>query len=251
MLQLMDTVGSERQVGTTAAWAGQVEVAAGSVMAGGVSAPGRCQVGSTLARWRGLAAVGWQVGFQRQVGSVGPWTTGPPLVHSSAQWACHPECLRLHAPLDTSSCPPTRLLLHQILAGASLGAWLALHAALRRPLTPPLPSTACQILVGSSLGAWLALHAALRRPHLVVGLLLLAPAADISQHWREVAQPAGVDAAGHDLVRLPSLYVEVSRVWGGWGVWVGCMGCAICVWVGMPCKRRGTGWFACRHRVRR
>lgn len=49
------------------------------------------------------------------------------------------------------------------------------------------------------------------------GLLLLAPAVDISQHWQAVAQPAGVDAAGHELVLLPSAYVEVR--WAGldWG----------------------------------
>lgn len=65
-----------------------------------------------------------------------------------------------------------------------------------------------QLLVGSSIGAWLALHAALRRPHLVQGLLLLAPAVDVSQHWLQVARPAGVDAWGYDLVELPSSYVE-------------------------------------------
>lgn len=44
------------------------------------------------------------------------------------------------------------------------------------------------------------------------GLLLLAPAVDISQHWQAVAQPVGVDAAGHELVMLPSAYVEVRWV---------------------------------------
>ncbi|KAI3424214.1 hypothetical protein D9Q98_009570 [Chlorella vulgaris] len=69
-----------------------------------------------------------------------------------------------------------------------------------------------QILVGSSLGAWLALHAALRRPNLVQGLLLLAPAVDISLHWRQVAQPAGADSWGYELVKLPSNYVEEGGI---------------------------------------
>ena len=48
-------------------------------------------------------------------------------------------------------------------------------------------------------------------PACLQGLLLLAPAVDISQHWQQVVQPAGVDAAGHELVRLPSAYVEASK----------------------------------------
>jgi hypothetical protein len=43
------------------------------------------------------------------------------------------------------------------------------------------------------------------------GLLLLAPAVDISLHWQQVAQPAGADAVGYELVKLPSDYVEVGR----------------------------------------
>lgn len=41
------------------------------------------------------------------------------------------------------------------------------------------------------------------------GLLLLAPAVDISLHWQQVAQPAGADSWGYELVKLPSNYVEV------------------------------------------
>ena len=48
------------------------------------------------------------------------------------------------------------------------------------------------------------------------GLLLLAPAVDVSQHWEAAAQPAGVDAWGHDLLQLPSAYVQV-RVRAGRG----------------------------------
>lgn len=65
------------------------------------------------------------------------------------------------------------------------------------------------LLVGSSLGAWLGLHAALLRPRAVRGLVLVAPAVDVTLFWEQLgARHQGTDDAGRELLRLPSNYVE-------------------------------------------
>eukprot|EP00887_Chlorella_sp_A99_P007045 scaffold2.g7045.t1 len=73
------------------------------------------------------------------------------------------------------------------------------------------------LLVGSSLGAWLGLHAALLRPRAVRGLVLVAPAVDVTLFWEQLgARHQGTDDAGRELLRLPSNYVEASGPPAAW-----------------------------------
>jgi len=64
------------------------------------------------------------------------------------------------------------------------------------------------VLVGSSMGGWLALLAALRRPKQVLGLLLLACAADMTKYYPErlAERPKEYDKQGREFYRMPNEY---------------------------------------------
>ncbi len=85
--------------------------------------------------------------------------------------------------------------------------------ALDQPGSPPGPARS--VLVGSSIGGWIALLAALARPQRVAGLLLIAPAPDMTRRVREALPPAGREALRrHGVWLRPSRYgapVPITR----------------------------------------
>ena len=69
------------------------------------------------------------------------------------------------------------------------------------------PGAARSILVGSSIGGWIALLAALARPRRVAGLLLIAPAPDMTRRVREALPPPAREALRrHGVWLRPSRY---------------------------------------------
>jgi pimeloyl-ACP methyl ester carboxylesterase len=67
-----------------------------------------------------------------------------------------------------------------------------------------------QVLVGSSMGGWLALLVAQARPDLVKGLLLIAPAADMTEElmWAEMPEEVRQQILEHGEWERPSIYGE-------------------------------------------
>ena len=69
------------------------------------------------------------------------------------------------------------------------------------------PGRGRSILVGSSIGGWIALLAALARPQRIAGLLLIAPAPDMTRRVADAMPPAAREALRRDGVWLrPSRY---------------------------------------------
>lgn len=103
---------------------------------------------------------------------------------------------------------------------ATIGGWRADALAAIDQLTE-----GPQILVGSSLGGWLALLAALARPERVKGLVLLAPATDLTevlmwdvlpQHVREALERDGawrMPTSTGDTMLVTRRMIEEGRNW--------------------------------------
>lgn len=105
-------------------------------------------------------------------------------------------------------------------AAATIGRWRADTLAVLDALTE-----GPQILVGSSLGGWLALLAALARPERVKALVLLAPAADLTEtlmwdmlplHVREALEREGrwkMPTSQGDTMLITRAMIEEGRNW--------------------------------------
>ncbi len=95
--------------------------------------------------------------------------------------------------------------------GASTGAFTDGTMSYWRGDIPHVLDEVCagpQILVGSSFGGWLSLMAALQRPEKVVGLVLIAPAVDMTERlmWDRFSDKAREKLMREGLIYDPSEY---------------------------------------------